>query len=220
MARVGGSMKTIKGIPIVDCFGTKKYRILKTTVKRKTFGKEKSFRAVEVYNEKLGMWITEPMVEHFAKCPVCGKLIFVRAIFGTTYVATCSDKCMKKLMEKAKELGDLYEAVKFFGVDPFNFSDEEMKRMEEFIEEYHRKEEIGEFKVKRPVVDESDAYYEVVNEMAELINLIIERQNKINETTASLLKLLKKLVEEVKILSKQVNRMLNEKRDEDISYIG
>ena len=126
----------------------------------------------------------------------------------------------EKSMEKAKELGDLYEAVKFFGVDPFNFSDEEMKRMEEFIEEYHRKEGFREFKVKRPVVDESDAYYEVVNEMAELINLIIERQNKINETTASLLKLLKKLVEEVKILSKQVNRMLNEKRDEDISYIG
>lgn len=213
----------IRGIPIVDCFGTEKYKVLKTRVKRRVYypdGPERSFRTVRVYNEKLGIWVTEPMVEHFTRCPVCGKLIFVRAIFGTTYVATCSDKCTKKLMKKAKELGDLYKAVKFFGVDPFKFSDEEMRKMEEFMEEYFKREGFRNFKIKGPVVDEKDIYYVLIDEMVELMNLIIERQNRINETTESLLKIIKKLVTDIQILTKKVNKVLNEKRNENISYIG
>ena len=137
--------KIIKGIPIIDCFGTKKYKILKSRIERKLFyphGPSKTFRAVKVYNEKLGVWVTEPMIEHFARCPVCGKLIFVRAIFGTTYYATCSDKCLKKLLKKARELGHLHEAIISFDIDPLKFTKEDLKKMKEFMKEY-RKKEVG-----------------------------------------------------------------------------
>ena len=107
------------GIPIINCFGTKKYRL--------------SIGGVQVWNEKLGQWTSYPYVQHFSKCPVCGKLIFVRAIKGTTYIGLCSEECSKKLEKKEKEVGDLWKALKFFRVNLFEYSDEDVEKIKKVM---------------------------------------------------------------------------------------
>jgi len=76
----------------VNCFGTKQYKIRHGLV-------------VELFNEKLGIWQEYPGVEHNEICPVCGRVMLVRAIKGTTYLACCSKECYKKYLEwrKAKK---------------------------------------------------------------------------------------------------------------------
>jgi len=70
----------------VDCFGTDKYKIL---------GKKVVVR-VRIYNEKLGIWEDRMAVEYYDVCPVCGRLMLVRALEGTTYLACCSEECYEE----------------------------------------------------------------------------------------------------------------------------
>jgi len=69
---------------------------------------------VEIYNEETGKWEQYPCNETVMECPVCGKLMKVYYIPGTTWFATCSEECNKKLREKARELGGIMEALKYF----------------------------------------------------------------------------------------------------------
>jgi len=59
---------------------------------------------ISVKNEKLGgIWIDHVGIEHMDLCPVCGTLLLVRAIKGTTYLACCSKKCYDKYFEYIKK---------------------------------------------------------------------------------------------------------------------
>ena len=108
--------------PEVNCFGLPegKYRIergKKITVSLTYPAKPEDFReypVVMVYNDKLGTWQAEPMVECYERCPVCGKLMLVRAIAGTSWLACCSEGCYRKMGEKAEELGGLDKAIRHF----------------------------------------------------------------------------------------------------------
>jgi hypothetical protein len=62
------------------------------------------------YNDKLKTWQPEPMIEYLDKCTICGRLMLVRAIVGTTWLACCSEKCYEewekhesKRIEKEKQ---------------------------------------------------------------------------------------------------------------------
>jgi hypothetical protein len=67
----------------------------------------KEYRIILIYNDKLETWEPKPLIEYLDNCPICGKLILVRSIAGTTWIACCSEKCYKKWKEK----GDLNTTV-------------------------------------------------------------------------------------------------------------
>lgn len=74
-----------KEVPVeVNCFGTDKFEILGKQI------------AVKIFNDKTGHWEKHIGVEYLAVCPVCGRLMLVRAIEGTTWVAMCSKGCYEK----------------------------------------------------------------------------------------------------------------------------
>jgi len=52
-------------------------------------------KTVEILNEKIGkgIWQNYPLVDYYDACPVCGKLMRVQAIRGTTWLACCSKDC-------------------------------------------------------------------------------------------------------------------------------
>lgn len=87
-----------KEIPIeVNCIGTDKYEILSKQV------------VIRYFNEKLGIWQEHPGVEYRDICPICGRLMLVRAIKGTTWLALCSKKCYEKF-DQLKENQYIEEA--------------------------------------------------------------------------------------------------------------
>lgn len=45
---------------------------------------------VDVFNKGTGIWQRYKAVEHYGACPVCGKLLLVRAIKGSTYFYACN----------------------------------------------------------------------------------------------------------------------------------
>ena len=74
----------------VNCFGTSNYKIIDS-------------RYVRIRHED-GYWMTYEYVEYRDICPVCGRLMLVRAIRGTTWLALCSEECYKKFNELMKEV--------------------------------------------------------------------------------------------------------------------
>ena len=79
----------------VYCFGTNKFR-LKATV-------------VEIFNEKLGKWQWYEYSKTVMPCPVCGRLMKVYYIPGTTWFACCSEECYKKY--ETRLLADLDDFI-------------------------------------------------------------------------------------------------------------
>ena len=75
----------------VNCFGTDKFEIV---------GKR---LVVKVFNEKLGVWQEHIGVEYVDVCCICGSLMLVRAIRGTTWLALCSKECYEKFDKLRKE---------------------------------------------------------------------------------------------------------------------
>jgi len=76
----------------VNCFGTNNYKIIDS-------------HHVKV-QQSSGHWLTYEYVEYQDICPVCGRLMLVRAIRGTTWLALCSEECYRKfnkLMEEASK---------------------------------------------------------------------------------------------------------------------
>lgn len=80
-----------KEIPIeVNCFNNQKIEILRNKI------------VVRIYNEKIHQWQNLVGVEYKTLCPVCGRLILVRAIEGSTWFPACSTECydkVKKIMD-------------------------------------------------------------------------------------------------------------------------
>lgn len=79
---------------IVNCFGGAKFEFMgegKETKKRIDGKKRlKKYLRIRLFNEKVKCWQYYKIVEHYAPCPVCGKLLLVRAIKGSTYFYACN----------------------------------------------------------------------------------------------------------------------------------
>jgi len=95
----------------VFVFGTENFKLLKGVPRYYHYGfkSRRSDHAVKIYNEKLGTWQYYPCNEYLDVCPVCGKLMKVFYIPGTTYLACCSEQCYKKYEEFSKSM---------FGIQP------------------------------------------------------------------------------------------------------
>jgi len=95
----------------VNCIWAKKWKIMKDkriTVSTIYPARPENFHeypVIMVYNEKWKSWKAEPLVEYKSACPVCLKLMLVRAIAGTTWLACCSKKCYEKYDNYRKEKG-------------------------------------------------------------------------------------------------------------------
>ena len=100
----------------VCVFGTDKYVLYKN--RRMEYdtglGRMVSRHSAKIFNEKTGEWEFYPVNEALIDCPVCGKRLKAYYIPGTTWLACCSEECYKKLDEKVKELGSIWEALSFF----------------------------------------------------------------------------------------------------------
>jgi len=70
---------------VVSCFETKDYVI-----------KREGYIVVEMLDEELGKKQLYIAKEYYDICPICGNLMLVRAIVGTTYFALCGKECYKK----------------------------------------------------------------------------------------------------------------------------
>jgi hypothetical protein len=94
----------------VNCLGVPKGKY-KITDKKMVFSWHypakpesfKEYRVVMIYNEKLGTWEPKPLIEYIDSCPICGKLMLVRAIAGTTWLACCSEKCYEEWDRRNKK---------------------------------------------------------------------------------------------------------------------
>jgi len=75
----------------VNCFGTEKYEII--NVEKVTIVK------IKLWHEKSKRWEFYEAREYIDVCPACGRLMKVRYIPGTTYIATCSKQCTKEYLE-------------------------------------------------------------------------------------------------------------------------
>jgi hypothetical protein len=76
-------------------------------------GFRRSQHMVEIFSEKLGVWLPHPCNVAFLDCPVCGKLMKCYYIPGTTWMALCGEECRRELDEKVRELGDLWKALHY-----------------------------------------------------------------------------------------------------------
>ena len=79
----------------VHVFGTDKFQLQRGS----TMG------YVRIFNEKLNIWQNEPCHDYYDICSVCGKLMHVYVVPGTTYIAACSKECYNfigKLMKEEK----------------------------------------------------------------------------------------------------------------------
>ena len=74
----------------VNCFGSHNYKIIDS-------------HHVKI-QDKYGYWLTYEYVEYQDICPVCGRLMLVRAIRGTTWLALCSEECYRKFDKLMKEV--------------------------------------------------------------------------------------------------------------------
>jgi hypothetical protein len=77
----------------INCFSASKYEILGRRL------------TVRIFNEKTQHWQEEIAVEYHEICPICGSLMLVRAIQGTTWLALCSTECYEKYAALKKEVG-------------------------------------------------------------------------------------------------------------------
>lgn len=77
-----------------------------TPVEINCCGKFRNIRkslTAEIYNEKTGQWYDTNIVEYRDVCPICGKLMLVRAVCGSTWLACCSEDCYNNYFEKRNE---------------------------------------------------------------------------------------------------------------------
>lgn len=85
-----------------NCIPYKKWRIekdKKTMYSNVYPAKPENFYecpVIMVYNEKMETWQAEPLIEYSDVCPICLKLLLVRAIAGSTWLACCSKECYEK----------------------------------------------------------------------------------------------------------------------------
>jgi len=90
----------------IFCFGTEKFKLIRDVGMPYSYGfrTRKSKHTVKIFNEKLGTWQRYPCNDYLDVCPVCGRLIHVYYIPGTTWLACCSDKCYEHYKEHEMNL--------------------------------------------------------------------------------------------------------------------
>lgn len=80
---------------IVNCFGGRDFKILGETFEHRTDQEGKPYKIryliINMYNDKIDQWQEEKVVEHYGACPICGALLLVRAVKGTTYFYACKE---------------------------------------------------------------------------------------------------------------------------------
>jgi len=100
----------------INCFGVpkEKYQIRsdQTTTYSNCYPARpedfREYKVVMIFNDKLQTWQACPMVEYLDACPVCLKLMLVRAVAGTTWIAACSEECSKKAIEAHRSFTKKY----------------------------------------------------------------------------------------------------------------
>lgn len=96
-----------------NCIPYKEWKLekdKKITVSNVYPAKPENFReypVIMVFNEKLETWQAEPLVEYSDACPVCLKLMLVRAIAGSTWLACCSKECYEKYWKLRKKIKEM-----------------------------------------------------------------------------------------------------------------
>ncbi len=90
----------------IFCFGTDKFELIRGVGMMYSYGfrTRRSNHTVKVFNEKLGTWQRYPCNDYLDVCPVCGRLLRVYYIPGTTYLACCSEECYEKYMKWEKSM--------------------------------------------------------------------------------------------------------------------
>ena len=56
--------------------------------------------SAEIFNEKIGHWQKVELAEYIDACSICGKLMRVRAIVGTTWVPACCKEHTKQILDE------------------------------------------------------------------------------------------------------------------------
>lgn len=54
----------------------------------------------EIFNEKIGHWQKVELTEYLDACSICGKLMRVRAIVGTTWIPACCKEHTEKILDE------------------------------------------------------------------------------------------------------------------------
>lgn len=72
----------------INCLGSKNFKI----------GSKQTFISITIYDEN-GHGTKYDGIEYEDACPVCLKLMLVRAIRGSSWLACCSDECYQKYKE-------------------------------------------------------------------------------------------------------------------------
>jgi len=90
----------------IFCFGTDKFELIRGIGMPYNYGyrTRRSKHTVKVFNEKLGTWQRYPCNDYLDVCPVCGRLMCVYYIPGTTYLACCSKECYEKYARMEKSM--------------------------------------------------------------------------------------------------------------------
>lgn len=70
----------------------------------------------KIYNDKTGNWQRVELTEYLDSCPICGRLMRVKAITGTTWLAACPEhieQAFEELEKSRKEMSDNIPKIKF-----------------------------------------------------------------------------------------------------------
>ena len=90
----------------IFCFGTEKFELIRDVGMQYSYGfrTRKSKHTVKIFNEKFGAWQRYPCNEYLDVCPICGRLMKVFYIPGTTYLACCSSRCYEEYFKLSKSM--------------------------------------------------------------------------------------------------------------------
>ena len=55
--------------------------------------------STQIFNEKIGRWQKVELTEYLDACSICGKLMRVRAVVGTTWVPACCEDHTRQILD-------------------------------------------------------------------------------------------------------------------------
>jgi len=76
----------------ITVFGSEKFKLIKGV----TMG------YVKIFNDRINDWQNYPCRDYYDICSVCGNLMHVYYVPGTTYLTACSKKCYEFIFELQK----------------------------------------------------------------------------------------------------------------------
>ena len=81
------------GAIVVHLFGTDKFRFVEGW----------TMAYIQIFNEKLNVWQNEACTDYYDICSVCGKLMHIYVVPGTSYIAACSKECTEQILKLIRE---------------------------------------------------------------------------------------------------------------------